>query len=619
MPRDLERARGCVLSSHVFAMRRSWIIALCGVAACRESVLSVPADETIDYLALIELDGARNLAASTPLIRRRDGEPFELRGRDDETLAIAGFSEARLEPVLRGVDRSTIETTPLSPVFACEQRLPRPELYLQVNPGEAEMVDPASAPLLGASWLQSTCPRVDRSRIAVDARCQAAVCLRGATQGSGCNLELDLSTCFAEPLPVVELAKDRLCIPSSESWSCTEIETLLGAAASAECRTRLFEGSMTNCRLDLYLDPEAPRFSIDARVSLVDSAMGRSVLQLGSDSILEAAAFDMIIAGGRIYASAALDGQARVRCGDGVSAPPTLLHAIDPQTLSPLWSRPAPPCLSFLIPFEGGFAGLFPEPARGAWAIARFDASGTLTSTAPLSPSHLQIGRDRLRALLPAEDGAQLFFASFDAGQWRSRLLALDARSLELEQELAFPGRVRAIDGAGAKKLVAVADEEVNGWLHRIDLQGGSVEQTRFWPSGLVSIHSFINDVRHDPTSGSDVFLVGRDLEEAYVWSEDRYERVSFYQRRIQPGRMTELPGAGGLFVVSGVTPEDEGASESVLFVLDAVHRRILPGITALGVDVGPAVQLRTDEEGRVFILLGWTGELIRASSGAPP
>lgn len=597
-------------------MRRSWIIALCGVASCREPALFVATDQTIDWLAMIELGASSEVAASTPLIRRRDGESFELRGRQDETLVIAGFSEGRLEPVLRGVDRSTIETTPLSPVFGCGQRLPRPELFVRVDPGggEPQAMEPASAPLLGASWLETTCPRVDRSRIAVDARCQSAVCLRGATQGTGCNLELDLSTCFAEPLPIVELAGERLCIPSSESWSCTETQTSPPAVASAECRTRLFEGSTTDCRLDLYLDPEAPRFSIDARVSLVDGAMGGSVFQLGSDDIVEAVAFDMIIAGGRIYATSAKDGRTRVRCGDGVATPQTTLHELDPETLSPLRSRPAPPCLGFLIPFEGGFAGLFPEPARRSWAIAKFDAAGTLTSTAPLPPS-LELGRDRLRALLPSEDGAQLVVASFDAHQWRSRVIALDARSLEVERELAFSGRVRAIDAAGPKQLIAVADEEVHGWLHRIDLEDGSVEQTRFLPPGLVSIHSFLNDVRHDPASGSDVFLVGRDLEEAYVWSEGGYERVPFYQRRVQPARLVASPGEGGFFIVSGVTPEDEGASESVLFLLDAAHRRILPGMTSLGVDVGPPVQLRTDGEGRVFILLGWTGELIRASS----
>lgn len=593
--------------------------------ACAPRVDSPPVPEGVAWLAWIETEEA-TVVESTPLLPYEAARPFALYAEPAPERFLVGFTEDTLAPVTARVDPATFARAPLSAPAMCAPTLPAADWWVGFSAGGTPIEGaPDPAPALTAPWLVEACPAAEPEDLLLEISCLPAPCLQAVLPTGTCSAELDLAACG---LTSIELVRDPFggaCAIVPPEWACAPLaDPPPDAAVGLSCRLPLVDGDRT-CRVVAYVRAEASALALDEvvvdRRTVVEDPQVElpSVLErfshINPEDAFRSVAFGLAIdAEGAPWVST-VEGRDEVDCTTPRSPRAGRLQRFDPASLERVGSSTAPPCLQALLPD--------PEPTRGrllglhveddGWAVSRFDAQGRVIATERLpdsGPTRDVWTAGLLHAPARASDAGLVVALSRTTPERRVDLYELSATDLSVV-------RRRAVEAVTTYRVTLGPDGRLRAglsgadrWLARLDLDepGRDVLVPLERPLLRDNV-AFMDVVAHGDV---DAYALSRDMTSVRI--HDGVEQVSttYFERATQAVRLGPWPADPTRLAHVGLSRTPDSRWEALLYLVDPARRRLLPGHVVIG--EGVATEMRADANGWLWVLLGWSGELVRVA-----
>ncbi|MCK6548016.1 hypothetical protein L6R52_19350, partial [Myxococcota bacterium] len=325
-------------------------------------------------------------------------------------------------------------------------------------------------------------------------------------------------------------------------------------------------------------------------------------------------AYDLAVDGARVFVSTPAEASGFVRCEQRLDHP-SRLRVFDAETLAEVASATVGPCLGALgaDPFGPGALGAFID-RDGEWTLARFDAEAVRVDARTiraLSPVHTSPGYtvDRLLVLDTRAEIAVLFRPAESAPE-SSIVTIHDARTLEEKWRTAL-GAQRLGAGLRADGDVLLTLIPVLRLVQSIDLEGRQLANRE-----LFGFDEGRENVAHDvlplEPPGAERLLVGQGTRKLVHLAQDGLQTtIAPLSSDADLTRVERWPADPSLMLVAGSLRRDgRPLREAEVALYDAVHRRFLPGAWPVG--GGIVSRIAVDGANRVFLLLPWSGALVR-------
>ena len=541
-----------------------------------------------DYWAMVALDVDHEIVGSTPLLS--GAEKLELEVPVGARAYVLGYGPGLMERL----EVATPGPEPLAEAQGCELRLPPPAALQAVAFDRLEEAELSELPPLTVPWLARRCEDLNPASVFVDSGCVPVQCSVPVAR-EGCTLHLDGSICDFGAVSVTLGLDGEICLSTD---TCQPEPRPPATLAHFSCSRKTGVGS---CPIKLLPKDEplaaalervqivdtAPYFPTSARYRPVQLRAGRASDLLVTESIVFVTSSDSVE-------------PARERCKHRGQKQRLLAYA--KEDLRPLFDRELTRCaLSPLELPDQGILAFHIHDASDLLLIQRLDFDGELVQTTSTSIASFQ-GPAVIDTLRLGPD--QNIVAIGSIIEPLSQLISVrDDGSVNwmVELELLEPsGLARFQDG------FVVSDAERDGlWS--------------FGPDGVQREIVLITDsVSRSPgppyahsASGSVLVPIPRDTAYVVSLQTDRTlhpRRVVNNERPVVPTAIGGWPSEASLVIVGLTQDSPEPAAYGGL--LDPVEGHYLPGLLPLG--PGAVSVVRTDTEGRVYLLLSWAAQLVR-------
>lgn len=591
-------------------MMRSILLLSTGLAlvACKATpVVEVDVPAEIGWVAVVTVGEAGAVRRATPLVRWSADAPLPLitRAGEGETALLLGFSETQLE--MLGVE---VDDSPLQALDGCGRALP-PPVWVGRWAGGALSAHDGPAPRVTAPWLSTACPDLSGEPVLVDADCFETRCEPSVRWIGRCDLELDLSSCGIGNLPASVDVDGSICADfSAAGWRCDRTTDPVARAAytclePAPCELHVHAGGA----------PPAP-FEI-ARRQLVEGEpyLPGRLDRLGvltTDDVADGHLLELLVLPGAVVVSRTTREPA-TSCYAADAQAGELLY-LDPESLLSVRTATAPYCLRRMVRDEGGgFVGAYVEGEE--LFLGRFDRRGRLTGSAPVDertdaqpgePRLVQAGSDRVLEMVMLEGRLVVLLGK---GRGDSFLFTFDAATLRpiLREQIRSGTSGMVVAGGGVVATTRNGEQEM-AWLDVSSAEEVAAAKLpwRDLPRETDSLLS----VLEVPATG-EILVTGTPPPALFVLESmgPTRARAVIFERDAYPVTMAPWPAGDPVFV-AGIEQETDGRWSSVGALFDPTRGRFLPGTWPLG--NGVVGRIRVDDAGRLWLLLPWSGEVIR-------
>lgn len=563
------------------------VVGLLSLGCIQSRVTPLPIPPEVRWVAVIE--GER----VSPLFDIAAGRSLPTFTAAGEPVQLVGFTEAQV--------RGAPDSASLSLAGPCEKGLPTATWFARLDADDTlHTLDADDAPGLTAPWVGCA-----PASLVVHAGCAEVPCAASGTVNPDCKVSIDLSACFLESFAGVQLPDGAVCFANAPP-ACAPTERIATEVAALQC------SAPRQCRLSVYPPASEPPFEI-ARVDLLPGETfapsvlnGRAVLntRMHSGSVFDLAVLSDVVV------VAHTGGPSPFACPQsGLTY--TQLELLDPDALATIGTTTAPPCLTRLIADGDELIGVHGD--AGSLRLSRFDSRGRALVIGPPGPAsvlastHIPAGPllvgdpPRLQVLYEWTD-------AYAAGSEPGYLLyAYDPVTLAVvHSDRVTHGRAYAFTGSGASQ-VAIADEE----SHEVVLFDVDARAE----AGRVEIPIFAGVTRRDITmlSQHDLRFVAatpHDQPSVRIAGAAPEASVVLTERRAAPHATIAWPPDPKLALVAGLADTSDGRFESVVSLVDTTTGRVLPGAWVVG--SGAVTRMHADRAGRVWLVLGWSGDIVR-------
>lgn len=573
------------------------LLALFGIGCAPSKIsISVPEIEAVDLLAVVLLDEAGQVVASTGLRPFSSGAALELEAGDGPDAArvrralVAGWSLKSLESLGPITDERS--QSPLSLASAQDPVLPAPTFSAEGLGSSSIEARRAPARELTAAWLPR-CPEDLPTDLLVGLGCSPGACLTSATR-STCSLLVHTGECLLGDVVVPVDGRGALNFPAETRFGdCVPTAPRAPAVLSARCQPPMQE----TCAVDFFpamsdLPAEVTTLTLSPAPYLNRDSFPRPIVTLLPSYAL---------LGDRAVVSVWDRASTQQACSGRTGH----LAIVDLERMVVTASVAAPRCLSFLAPDPNGpgFVGLFRDPD---YAVARFDADGAMVEQRALGfiaadhtleSAALRAGPTGLAVVVQARDNDQLAVVQFLDAQTFAVTRTTTLATTYITDALWVEGTLWLLDGS-FDRIVPV-DPQTGVAAEGVRLQAGVAARGLDLAAlaYLPGTHRFLATA----TSRLGGTVVASELESLGV--------AHLFQAVAHSVSGTQHPMDPSLALV-GIT-DVEGEHTARITALDPTLVRFLPGTHPVG--LGPVEQLRTDARGRVLGLLSWEGKLFRA------
>lgn len=567
------------------------------------AVVDVDVPEETAWVAVVTVDESGEVLEATPLLPWHATDPLPLITRSTGTTLLLGFSAAQLETLGAEVDDS-----PLVPVKGCRQGLPAPLWTRRWFDGALRSHDGPTPPLT-APWLTSLCPDLSGSAVRVDADCFETRCEPRVRWTGRCALELDLGSCGLGVVPASVDASGAVCADfSAAGWACEPVADPVAQAAyaclePAPCEIHVHAGEPPTAPFELA----KTQLVEDAEPYLPGTLDRLGVLQ--TDTLADGYLLELLVLPDAVVVSRSVDLPVGA-CFPGDARPGALVF-LDPESLLPVRTTTAPRCLRRMVPDEaGGFVGAYVD--GNELLLGRFDERGSLTSSVPMDPRQeagpgeprlVRAGVDRVLEML--EIGSRLVVLLGNS-TGDSFLFTFDAVTLGPLLRAQIRSATSAMLSTGDTVVATARNlEQEIAWLDVTTANEVAVERLpwRDLPretDSLLSLHAVRGELLVTGTPPPALFLLspmGPVRARAMIFDRDAFVVT-----------MASWPGRS--VFVSALAQEEGGRWSSLGALFDPARGRFLPGTWPLG--DGVVGRIRSDDRGRLWLLLPWSGEVIR-------
>ncbi len=525
--------------------------------ACRPNTnLSVEVPPDVRYAAVLQLDGD-TLVAATPLLSWSEDEGLPVFADGARRHVVVGYGALDL------ADDDRPFTQPLEPAPSpCAAQLPTP-LWAADLAGAS--VDASALTPLTAPWLSDACAPLDDD-LWIENLCGNRRCTIDRIDTTACTRTYSLAACQGPEAITVSRRADRSLCATSD--------------ADLDACPYVFH--------DIASGP-AP-FTIERRVLVA----GEDIAPIDRPTPVDrerGTLLDFAFVGDAILVAA------RATPNDDCEAGATRrLFVLDADDLSVRDTIAIDGCLERLERID---SGAFAVGATGdRWALFTFDATGTRTATAAIPVIDFPIVDYRVVDVLPAGDLAYVVFAARvdrDA-PYRLAAVEVDTRTLQIQ---------RIFDRTEPRETWRVV-------LREDKLVAAGLGQQSFVEIGLAGNGASATSVPHEYTGGeiNDLYVAGATLavslrQVLHVYGERVLRRPVFTQSDV----VAVHDWSDDLRLVVELQYLVEPRESEAVFY-DERRDRLLPGRWP----IGPSIpgRIRTDDSGRVVMLLPWVGQIVR-------
>jgi hypothetical protein len=597
--RGAARERGSVMACSIVT---SCALALVGCIPVERVVVDVP--EGVEHVALVELDADGRVVRGTPVTPWTPRSALPLITSSSRALVV-GWSAALAPPA---------SESPVRAAERCEPALPAP-VWAASWTADGFGAAPAELPALTAAWYFDRCPTAPPPILDAAWSCDEPRCVPQVARTGPCRVSIDLERCGAGSLEAFQAPDGALCFdPARATLPCARSAGHPEALVAMTCEAE------RTCSLELF-DPTravAP-FTIHSvaltNLPQVDFAVD-SVAGVQPDMLNRGLAYDLAVAGDRAFVSAPGRGSGAPRCHGRIDLP-SRLRVFDVESLEELEelaTSTVGACLGALgRDLHGaGVLGVFHDLADSEWKLARFDRDAELVEavTIPrLSPSLAPPGFtiDRLLPLEARGEVALLFRPVADALA-TSIVTIHDARTLaekwRTELGSQHVGAGLRLDGDDVL-LTLVPELRL---LQTIDLVGRRLASERIG----------IDDGREN--TAHDLLVLGPDADRVIV-AQGARKLLHLTREGLRTTstplstdadltRVERWPASPSLLLVAGTIRSVGRLRRAELALYDPAAKRFLPGAWPVG--GGLVSRIVADDAGRAFLLLPWSGTLVR-------
>jgi hypothetical protein len=592
----------------------------------QRALISPPDD--VQAFAELALAGDRTIFWISPLAKSPDALP-PLVEKSAELLWVIGFS-ARDLPSDGLPSDEVLAADPLSLAGACGVSLPPPSFGVSLSEKDRESeLDLSMVPRLTAEWLEASCPPTQM--VAIDAGCPQQ-CDPKLVQ-HGCRATLDLSLCGEAPIELLFDRSGRACDPTGRCTIQPADASQSGAAWDVSCLL-----TRARCEMIVHRDPPSHPIQVELRsVGLPPMIPGRLPPEEAIDSLdahngyfSELARLPHAGAHGEIVVAGL-----RSQLGLCTVESPTVLWFFDDSDLSLIRSSTTVPCLMVIAPDVepyDGFVGAFGSQAGPTpMSVGRFDASGRLLSSVPIplppppatlryvfsnaDPAITEPGRLVFPInllwppdVMPDRRGQHDFLAEIDH---RGPNLSATATPIPIDQcetvgLTLFEGALWLADDV-LDRVVALAPDR------------GSLTATITFPIVRPAGYS---GLAAPPGSRHGALLRAKRIYRGLtdVEPEAPGSRMTRLFGGLTPTAVGPWAAAPNLWAVFGTAHDARGGAEPALTFFDPVTWRFLPESHPLDDPSGTRAfgtvsRIRDGGNGRLLMLLPWSGQLGRVSA----
>ncbi|MBI2377096.1 MAG: hypothetical protein HYV07_24055 [Deltaproteobacteria bacterium] len=563
-------------------------LALALVVACSDHTRLLAVPEGIDQFVVLELRADLSFVRGSLL---QEGSSLMFDAAEDRAYWILGWPSA-LVPASSTREGEAILAE------SCDVAMPAPAWT--VDAGTGEPLPAASLPRITFPWLNAACPK-DEPAPVLTTPCADAACAPTVSKAR-CSFELTVTDCttfFAFRGPKV-LARGR----PDGTYCITSEGCVTAADGSMSCQSAQ--------ELTCGISARAPRAPLEARVTKrkwadlpgrVPDGFEAGTRNLGARTLAAGYATDLLPLESSVVIATHAGRYEEQPCGDG----PDELLFLDAQTLETVRTATAAPCTRNFVAASagGGFYSL--EGGGESLAVVHFDSAGR-----PTAKINLWEGDEELSGLELTRDS-------------RGQLVA------------ALMPRLGRLGTAGGSVFLVEVAPDLSSKRPRVQVPG---DRREIWvlsePGEVIAApDDFKNDVLFfDGTSNLGALHVGpsagvTNLLRPIALGDGRFlmSIVGTYPRLVVTrADLTGLEPASILFDESMAPTAVARRSDGTVLVALYPTIRELTGskLATFNPDAGdyssgpgaltdgPIGRIRVAEDGTVFMLAPWTGEVVR-------
>lgn len=581
----------------------------------REVDADVPSDVQVAGVVVVDESGA--VVDGAPLAPWGPG--LAVVTEPGQRALVLGFTSSQMADypgALNASDR-------LRAAQGCDNRLPVPAYAAQLVDGALVSFDPARAPMVTTDAVKASCDNPLEFDWSVDVSCFGERCAPVVSAVSACTVQLDLSACGGQTAGATARATvgptGQVCIETGELGH----DCVAGSDPAADAVVTCGPAS-DPCDIFVYRDPRAPLSPLTTQTRKWRDAPPAVPGVLGSRAWIAARFMRSGYANGMVLLDDRVVITGPRNPSDGCSEFPSRTYVLEQSDLREIQALDAPPCtLALMSEGQTYLAAYYEDGVR--WRIARFDRDGTELTSADAVDSPLDSFRRagpsgdgyrvpnwRPQVLLQSPDEAELWLILGNTQGFEplpgSALVRLDPEDLSrLGQEI-LPNWHRSYHG-----VVTRSDEYA--LLSEWSLSVGWFRPGTDEPMATVEVleDSPVKNVYYSLTPLEGDQLVVAALGRAPAIFVDRSRELG---RAAHPAgeveqmmvRFVDWDGATKLGI--GMQTIDNGRRQAIATLLDTNRQRFLPGVWVLGEGMPSFVE--TDDQGRNYVLLPWTAEIIR-------
>lgn len=572
------------------ARSRGLVPALLLVSGCGDRLV-LEAPPGVEHWALVALDADDQVAASTPL--RPGAERLEL----EIPLGARGYLLEYGAGLLDRLEVSAPGPDPLTLAAGCDLRLPSPDRLETVALDRLEDAELSELPALTAPWLSARCQDLDPASLLVDSACVPVYC-PVAVSRDGCTLRLDGAACDFGTISVTLERDGEVCVAAD----VCEVETKpSGGLAGLSCSRSDNRGS---CPVQIYAAGSFPAVELE-RVQVVETTPHLpSNARYRPESLRTGRVDDLLVTDTHVFVTSAESSEyAPDRCRRRGRA--QRLHAYATDDLRPLFSRNSGRCALSPLEVPGSrILGFNVDGASGLLLSQLISFDGELVRTTSISFGDFELANVVASVRLGPDENIVLIASTQVTGA--TLVSVRDDGTLRWTEDLAEiepSGVTRFRDG------FVVTDSYRDGlWTFGAD---GTQREIQYITD---SVSRNPGEPHLHESSGYVSVPVSRDVRYVVSLQSDG----TLHPRRVVNNERPVLPTAIGAWpleaswVLVGMTLDAPEQPEALLGLLDPVEGHYRPGMLSLGFGVVSAI--RTDPQGRVYILLSWAAQLVRLS-----
>lgn len=570
---------------------RSWcaFIVLAGLWACRP-VYEGTATPPSDIVAVGVLsEGQGSLLEAWPA-----GAPMPIVTEGAGPHFVVGFTAEQLAPFGQGWQNGTLRTA-----AACEATLPPPAWVGRIDGPTLSAVQGGFEGELTVDGLRDVCPSKEALPLILDVRGETDRCAHRILR-TGCEVDV-ITECGPGDFSGWVHPDGGYCLQRTrEDWTCSQGQLQSGAALQCSSGTReveLVQASEGAAPFDIQTLSLGPGDLFEPRLWQLSRQLYAADMRVGY-------VHGMVALSDRVLVSHTMGGEGGDCWSD--EDQPTMLTVIDSDQVEVISQVLAPRCTVELTADEGGqsFVGFVVLPDEN-YALARFDANGTMVESQVIARSNRWGRAPQGLRFIEAEDRLQFFLPP------SSSLPGLELRvhqrsDLSHVETATISGVPRLIAMSWLDDDNAIIVESIDTFL-QVDVAQGSIVGSGSYLEGQIYPGRFVSGYAPNPQELA-LTMNGPNDSTLYHWrAGDRAQIRLPLQPDVALSNVIGWPD--GRWLVSGIDAGDPDKG-TAFSLYDPVQDRFQAGVWRAS--SGIASMPVWDAQGRLWVAHPWANEISR-------